>query len=86
MINDSDNITLDKDLQLILINGEPTTDVFKSQIGDRIKDYVEFNEIATVGVTIAATNAKLKMSEPSSEGTMLNLYNLLYAYFNFDLG
>jgi len=86
MINDSDNITLDKDLQLILINGEPITDVFKSQIGERIQDYISFNEIATIGVTIAANNAKLKMSEPSGEGTMLNLYNLLYAFFNFDLG
>ena len=86
MINDTDNITLDKDLQLILINGEPITNVFKSQIGARISDYIRFNEIASVGVTIVASNATMKMSEPSGVGTMLNLYNLLYAYFHFDLG
>ena len=83
MINDPDNITLDENLKLVLINGEPIIDVFKSQIAERITDYIDLHDIAAVGVTIVANNAKLKMSEPSGEGTMLNLYNLIYAYFHF---
>jgi len=85
MINDTDSITLDKDLKLVLINEDPIIDIFRSQLGDRIKEYIAFYDIAPVGVTIIANNAKLKISEPSGEGTTLNLYNLLYAYFNFDL-
>ena len=86
MVNDTDNITLDKDLQLILIDGDPTTDVYKSQIVERIKDYIAFHDIAPVGITIVMNNAAKKMSEPSGAGTMLNLYNLFYAYHHFDLG
>jgi len=85
MINDSDDITLDKELQLVFINDDPTTEVYRSQIEDRIKDYITFHEVGRVGVSIVMNNAREDLGEPSGEGTMLNLYNLFYAYFHFDL-
>jgi len=83
MLNDTENITLDHDLELILIDGDPIVDIYRDQAIERIRDYIEWNEIAKVGSTIVASNAQAKISPPSSEGTMLNLYNLMYACIHF---
>lgn len=82
MINDTDRYTLDKEFNLLLINDDPDIVVFKTVMMDSIKQYIDFHDIARVGVTIVANNALDKMTEPSGEGTMLNLYNMFYHYFH----
>jgi len=85
MKNDPQNITLDKDLKLVLIDSDPILDIYESQMVDRIKLYIEENQIDSIGSTIVMHNAKDNLGAPSGTGTMMNLYNLFYAYFHFEM-